>query len=293
MKVKFLNSSDPYADYYSELLHFSFLSPKNEQAQALTPCKAYLQDAMLGFLNKKEMTAYNPETNPPLDLDYTRILLVHFKTGKEAFMKRMDNLMDFLHQVEKSLWVKDYEKSRFEIVENYPTKASEKTPIVVLIGDKRWQVSPPMISLYSLFARTCLSHKAGDKWHDTIKGIAEEKIKVDYQSDVTYMKTSLELINKIVLVGARPFFYKKIERNYPPEATSNLIHSAGVMAMAEKETRAYCVRWTAPRTNRIAARYCRRYKPDVFKNHYPEGVPLKKIKDEKGKLKKAKKKILV
>lgn len=288
-QVKFLNSSDPYADYYSDLLHFSFLSPENEQAQDLTPCKAYLQDAMLGFLNKREMTTYDPESNPPLDLSCTRILLVHFKNDKEAFMKRMDNLMDFLHQVEASL---GFEKSRFEIVENSPSKVSENTPIVALIGDKRWQISPPMISLYSLFIRTCLSHKAGDKWHDTIKGIAEEKIKVDHKPDVTYMKTSLELINKIVLVGARPFFYKKIERNYPPEATSNLIHSAGIMAMAERETRPYCVRWTAPRTNRIAARYCRLYKPDIFKNHYPEGVPVKKIKDEKGKpLKKGKKKI--
>lgn len=286
--VKFLDSSNPYSDYYSDLLHFSFLSPKNEQVQDLTPCKAYLQDAMLAFLNKREITIYDPEINPPIDLDYTRILLIHFKDDKEAFMKRMDNLMDFLHQVEASL---GFEKSRFEIIENRPNKASEKTPIVALIGDKRWQVSPPMISLYSLFARTCLSHTAGDKWHDTIKGIAEEKIVVDYKPDSTYVKASLELINKIVLVGARPFFYKKIERNYPAEATINLIHSAGIMAMAEKETRPYCVRWTAPRTNRIAARYCRRYKPDVFKNHYPEGVPLKKVKDEKGKLKKAKKKI--
>lgn len=288
MKVKYLPQTSPYTNYYSALLHFAFLSPKNEQAQSLTPCKAYLQDAMLGFVNKREMSVYNPKTNPPLDLEHTRILLAHFTNDKDTFMRRMENLLDFLHQVEESL---GFEKSRFEIVENVTGKMNENTPVVAIIGDKRWQVAPPMISLYSLFIRACLSHTAGTKWHDTIKKIAEGKIKVDHSSDVSYIKTSIETINKIVLVGSRPFFYKKIERNYPDGSTSNLIHSAGIMAMAEKETKPFCVRWTSPRANRIAARYCRRFKPAIFKAHYPEGVPIKKVKDGKPVKKGLKKKL--
>ncbi len=286
IKVEFLNKKNNYFGVFSAGIGFCWVSAENKQLAPFETCKSYLQDQLHASINNVEgMSSLNPKGGK-IDLNKTRILLAH-TTQNDIFAERFESLLDFLHQVEEKM---GFEPSFGEIVVNSEdyNGGKPKGPFFVINGDKRWMISTPMISLYTLLIRACLSHKKGENWKVTLDNIINGTIKTDNYCDRNYLERSYKTIIKILTIGPRPFFYKSFERNYPKTITSsNLTHCSGILGLSEGRTGPtvdYCKRWTTKYVHKVADRLLRRKGLKSAETDSFLGVPdiyKKKVKVER------------
>ena len=207
-----------------EGLEYAFCSKDYVQIHQFVWCKDYMQDVihatMTGCYASIYGFQYNPETDPPLDLERTRILLNSYK-DHDFESKIFGALSDFVHQIEAEL---NMGPTVFEKAAN-PHPRYRKSGVFIADGDKRWMAAPPMISLYTLMLRVGMMHTEGTPFRETIEKMKKGEIpsyfhdKENYDSngDGYVLSQADQGINRILKHGDQQIFGSKLEQNFPKQ----------------------------------------------------------------------------
>jgi hypothetical protein len=156
--TNFYTKGKNLAEIYSSGLQYAFVAPNGDQCHQFVYCKDFLQDCLGAIVNKTVASiygfSYNPETNPPVDLEHTRIALT-FSCSKEEFAGKMTKALSLVNEVEKAFGLS---KSKGKWVGEY-----KSNPVWLIVGDKQWMLAPPLLSLYTILLRLGSTY-SGDDW---------------------------------------------------------------------------------------------------------------------------------
>lgn len=214
-----------FCENYSSGLKYALCSDKNEQACGFVWCKDFLQDAYLAYITKSVRQIYGFKYDykkaVPLAMKSTKLLLVN--RSDKRFKAKMKKAVDFLNQIEKELKMRK-KTVLYECLN--PPKAFADTGVFLMEGNKRWMMSPPMISLYTLLIRVGSKHlKKHGTWRDTIKMMLAGDVKPYQVSDKQQLQTSIKGIEHIIKHNDRKIFGNNLTKNYPKSIGTSTIHN--------------------------------------------------------------------
>ena len=220
---------------YSSGLEYSFVNQKGEQCEEFKMCKDWLQDAVWATVHQTPASIYgfkfDPSSNPAIDMDNTRLLMTNAKD--KDFLKKIDNMLDFINQVEDIIGL---QKTTVKLVSNPPTKY-KACGVIETSSSARWMRSPAMLSLYTLFLRVGFAHKIGDNWQKTVKDMIKGNIPQYQHNDQGYLSRSVEGIKYIIKAGYKNIFYNQMKFNYPEKIDINTLHNnSGIVAFSNSLT---------------------------------------------------------
>jgi hypothetical protein len=136
----------PVMGHYS----FSFLSDDNVQVVRFTKCRESMMDHFMRFVTNPE---FYGKGKPIPSLNKTRILVAF--TNFPQLGEKLEQALDWLHQIESKLGLIP---TTMDIVEGLPPALGT---VYLIEGSKRWQLSPPMLSMFLLILRSGASHTIG------------------------------------------------------------------------------------------------------------------------------------
>lgn len=224
-KVSFGNNYST-AQIYSMGFEFAFMSKIKDVYQQICTfvfCKDFLHDLVWAFLNKKPWSIYgfkyDPSTDLPLDTENCVFAFRNTQYAKKPaeFHAQREACQDFLNQIEKKIGLAP--SKIYEV----PYDAS---PCWLIIGDKGWQISPPMLGFFTLFIRIGFAHPLGDNYEATLKKCQDGKIKIGTGNgagvnDPGYIQSSWEGLQALLEHGLE-MFHSDINENYPEELPKKL-----------------------------------------------------------------------
>lgn len=223
IKWKPSSTSSKILQMYSKGLEYALVSFDYEQCHSFVWCKDFLHDVIYGALHEKWFEIYkfryNPSVDPTPCLDRIRLMITNSKDNK--FSDKIPIVVDFINQIEEKLKIK---KSIARKCKN-PPEAYSKSGVFVFEGSKRWIQSPPMLSLYALLLRVGFCHTINESFLKTIEEIKSGEIKPYQNKDKNLLKNSDLALQKILKIGDRKIFHRKIELNYPSKMKIDLIHN--------------------------------------------------------------------
>lgn len=241
----------------SDGMEFAHVSDDYRQVHQLVWCKDFMQDTIFGFINQKEFDIYgfeyNPEKNPPICKDKTRIMVCNWR-DHEFGTKLLNNCKEFLNDIETKMKMK---KTIFEKC-NCPPPIYRKAGVYIVEGSKRWMAAPPMISFYTLMIRIGMVHKLGQSAEDTLKQIQDGSLKPynwkpDVQgkyglnhedNDADQLKNGITGINRIIQTGDKKIFRSSLESNYRGDLCVHTIHDdCGLAGFSREYTASYFPDW--------------------------------------------------
>jgi len=204
-------------------LEFAFLSRDNKQCCPFVLCKDYLQDAIYNqiYKTKKKIYGfqYDAAVENPISLTKTRLLIAN--SSDKNLRDKIVQCIDFINQIEEKL---NMPRTKYEECDDPPLKY-KAGGVWLFESNRRWLISPPMISMYSLLIRVGMSHTTGKDFWNTINSIQSDGLK-SYQYEDTYrLKYSTAGIKRILDEGDREIFYKEIKKNYPKGTKINTLHN--------------------------------------------------------------------
>tara|TARA_Y100000034_G_scaffold86053_1_gene103161 strand:+ start:7804 stop:8583 length:780 start_codon:yes stop_codon:yes gene_type:complete len=222
-----------YSEVYSSGLKYALCSDKNEQATGFVWCKDFLQDAYLAYFNQGKQSiygfSYSFSTDRPLSTQSTKLLLAN--RSDKRFHAKMKKARDFVNQVEKELKMV---KKTVLYQATDPPKAFEECGVFLMEGNKRWHLSPPMISLYTLLIRVGSKHlKKHGTWRDTCQMMIDGKVSPYQSSDREQIQTAMKGIDHILKHNDRTVFGKDVKKNYPNGIATHSMHNdSGICAFS-------------------------------------------------------------
>lgn len=232
---------------YSRGFEFAFMSMQKRawhQATTFVYCKDFLHDAIWSLLNKTKVNIYefkyDPAKDLPIQLNRTALAFrnTQYKAKEEEFHEKLDACQEFLRKIDKKLGFKSTE------IHKVPHKEG---PCWVVLGDKKWQHAPTMISLYTLLIRVGFHHTKGASAQKTIQLATDGKIKIASSggagcNDVSYMKKSKKGIDVILKHGLKVFYAKQAD-NYPKEIRKQLHDSYGIVNFTAGKPKKQMAHW--------------------------------------------------
>lgn len=245
VKIEWFTQKQNLSEIYSSGMQYSLVNQDGKQCCPFCHCKDYFQDAVWATLHGKSTSIYgfsfDPATNPPLDMENTRMLLTNSKDNK--FLEKIENMLDFINQVED---IFDFRNTTAKVVEN-PEAKYKTCGIIETCSSHRWMRSPVLLSIYTLLLRVGFSHTKGNNWQDTIKGMISGKIAQYQTNDKGYLQQSIEGLEYILKAGYKNIFYVQPKFNYPEKADVNSIHNrSGIVAFSSmvKGEKSLVKHWT-------------------------------------------------
>lgn len=238
---------------YSMGYEFAFMSQSEtggvfKQATPFVFCKDFLHDAIWAFLNKTKAAIYDFKyeygKNPPLMMDQTVLGFrnTQFKGKRKDFETALPACLEFLHLCENKLGFKE--------TEIFSVDTSD-SPCWLILGDPGWQMSPTMISLYTLFVRLGCFHTPGASMEDTLNLAEKGEIKIGKSgyagnNDCKYVKQGRKGIDLIMKHGLE-IWYKDQKKNYPPKVgTSDLHNNYGIVNFTNQKPKERMPHWYRP-----------------------------------------------
>jgi hypothetical protein len=242
VKVEWLKKSGSLSQAYQSGLEFAMLSGDDRQATKFVYCKDYFQDALMGVHNGKAIGpifgfAYDPAKDVPICLEGTKIAIGNSSDAK--FSNKIPALAEFINAIEKDLRLV---RTVISPIENPPDRY-KKNGCFLLSGSARWQLSPPMLSMYTLLVRVGFCHKVGSTYQETIQGVVGSTIKPYQRDDQLLLKSAKPGIDTILKHGYAKIFYSDPKRNYPDVNVGVMHSSFGIVGFAGQRTRQYCKWW--------------------------------------------------
>jgi hypothetical protein len=113
----------------------------------------------------------------------------------------------------------------------------------VVEGHRRWIISPPMVSFYTLLVRLGFSHKVGSAATETTRGIMDGSIKAYQPVDRSRLTGSWSGIERIMNEGDRKIFGSDMAKNYPASVGANAVHGLGIMGFSSEYTKTVMPNW--------------------------------------------------
>lgn len=259
-------------------IEFALVTEDNKQIHQFVYCKDYLQDAVMGFLNNQQALIYgfnyNPKEHLPVCMSAMRVLVAN-RTKDEKYVNQIEACLDFINQIEVQLKMKRTVVYRC----THPLEAYKKSGTWLFEGSKRWMAAPPMISLYALLIRSGVSHTKGVNYKDTIEGIINGKIYVEYSYDKSYISSAKEPLERFIKHGDRKIFKaKEIKDNYPASLTVNDMHNrGGIVSYNSKSLQSKLPQWFREFPEKPTKKLTRRVfgvKPSSADNIVVEGITI-------------------
>jgi hypothetical protein len=215
---------------YVKGIEYALVSQDNVQCHDFVWCKDFLHDVIYSSINKKPFEiyhfGYNPHINPNPCLNKVKLLITNPKD--KEFEARLPDCLDFINQVEDKLKIKKTIVRKCKS----PPKGYE-SGVFFLEGSKRWLVSPPMLSLYSLLIRMGFLHSIPDSFLQTIQKIRLGALKPYQKFDKKWLSEAQIALDLIFKVGDKKIFSSDINRNYPKNLSIDVVHNRlGIMGFA-------------------------------------------------------------
>jgi hypothetical protein len=228
IKVTWAEKKKSISQVYSSGIEYAFLTENFEMIHQFVYCKDFMQDAIAGYLQNKTMSiygfSYNPKTCLPIYSKKTRLLFTN--CSDKAMANRIPGSKDFLNQIEKKL-----KMHRTQIYTAFdPPKQYAKSGVYIYDGSKRWMISPPMISLYTLLMRVSLVHKVGDDFMNTVTGVSSGKIPGMQTEDQYQMKNAEKAFKWILDKGDRKLFFTNQIDNFKDQSVNTMHNDLGIVA---------------------------------------------------------------
>ena len=153
--------------------------------------------------------------------------------------EKIPNCLNFLHQIEKNLRMS---LTVARECSNPPHKYA-LGGVWLFESSKKWLISPPMVSLYTLLVRVGFSHPIGANYQDTIKKIIDNQIKPYQWEDKSRLSGGKSGIDYIFKHGVSKIFHRNIKDNYPRVRVNTLHNDFGIMGFARNATKKYVPYW--------------------------------------------------
>lgn len=224
-------SSGSISQVYGSGLEYAFVSDDFKQIHPLVYCKDFMQDAITGAIHKKAMSiygfSYNPQKDPPIYFKKTRLLVTN--SADPHFSNKIIPLLEFMGQIEKKLKMV---KSVAYKVENSAKKYSNGA--FIIDGSARWQISPPMISLYTLLIRIGLVHKIGVSYQETVDGVVKGTIPAAQENDRSQLSSAIKGLGWILDHGDLKLFGRTRSKNYKDLSVNFVHNSTGIVSYSSK-----------------------------------------------------------
>jgi len=241
-KIAWYTDSMGLSQALSSGLEFAFVSKNYEQCCPFVLCKDYLQDAIYNHLHKAKKSIYgfkyDPDKHFPLHLEQCRLVLANSSDSK--FRDKVPVCLDFINQIETKLKIAKT-KAR-ECAD--PPKKYLRGGVFLFEGSRRWLISPPMVSLYTLLLRVGFCHVEGDSFEQTIKDILNKKRSAYQGEDYNRLRNSQKGLERILKTGDRKIFPRDMKRNYPKGISINTLHNdLGICAFSCGDTKGQFPNW--------------------------------------------------
>lgn len=219
------------AQIYNKGFEFAFMSKIQKvyrQICTFAFCKDFFHDLVWAFVNQKPWSIYNFQYNPakdhPLDMDNCVFAFrnTQFKKNPLDFHKQRATCQDFLNQLEKKIGLQP--TRIFEV-------PHEGGPCWLVIGDKGWQVAPPMLGFFTLFIRVGFAHTRGESYETTLEKCRKGILQVgDGRGagchDPSYIQQAWKGLQALLTHGLDTF-HPDIKDNYPLDLKDKLsLHNA-------------------------------------------------------------------
>jgi hypothetical protein len=238
-----LESSKSLSQAINGGLEFCFISSDNHQCSPLAYCKDYLQDAILGRVRKRKTSiygfVYDPDDPHQPCVEITKLAFAN--SSDKHLRDKIPALLEFLHQIETQMgFVK---KSSIVEVSNPPNKY-KLGGVWVITASRRWIKSPVLLSMYTLLVRVGLGHKPGRSYKETIEAVVKRKEPAYQSVDSNRLEYCHSMIHRIIAIGDRPIFGKKLADNYPSKVKTLEMHNElGIVGFATGHAKKHMPKW--------------------------------------------------
>jgi len=215
--VEFDSSFCQSGAYVNSGFACSLFSDELKQSSGWHTCKAYLQDDYLNYY--LEWTA----GTPPATASFNLCII---NPANPKFSKHIHNIRNFIHQIERKLKIRP---TRLYEVANIPLwMTKKKTTAYMLNASKIWAISPVMVSLYSLAARTGSVHNSRRSFKETIVRICRDpNVEIYHAYDRQYWQNGAFGLSHFIKYGVQNVFGTDPKKNWTNEI-SGCIHGLGI-----------------------------------------------------------------
>jgi hypothetical protein len=118
-----------------------------------------------------------------------------------------------------------------------PSRKYHKCGVYCFEGSRLWQISPPMLSLYTLLMRAGFAHNKDLPWSTTVSRIRADLIDPYQSLDTEQLIDARNGMQKILRLGPRRIFHKNIRRNYPEDIPIETMHNElGIVSFSQGST---------------------------------------------------------
>lgn len=241
-KIDWYLTEEMLNQVYRAGLEYAFVSRNFKQVCPFVLCKDFLQDALQSYLCGVRCQihgfVYDPQFHKPI---YTKRLRLIIACSKDRhFRDRITNMLDFLHQIEDILHIK---KTTVRECADVPEKY-KAGGIWLLESHKRWMISPPMLSMYTLMLRIGLVHTIGDEADFSMLKVQMGFTKGYQRYDKGQMKAAQKGVDRILRLGDKKIFSNNMKENYSPFVPLKYMHNyMGIVGFSKKYTKHYMSQW--------------------------------------------------
>lgn len=222
-KIEWYKDRACLSQVFDNGLEFAFVTKDYKQLCPFVTCRDFLQDAIHGHIHQKKTSiygfCYDPSKHYPIYLNRLRLIVANSSDAKLG--KKIPACLEFVHQVEKALTIA---RTMVRGCHN-PPKKYKRSGVFLFEGSRRWLISPPMISLYTLLIRVGMNHKPQTPFRETIDKIIKGEMTSYQAEDRDRLRQSIVGVDRIIRLGDRKVFPRKLEVNYPKQASTSTIHN--------------------------------------------------------------------
>ena len=226
---------------FSSGVEFALLSKDWKQVCPFVTCRDFLQDAVAALVTKKKKSiysfTYDPANAIPIHMDSLRLLVTN--SNDSSFGDKIPACVEFVQKVEAKLGIA---RTRVRQCKNPPRKYA-RCGVFMFEASRRWLISPPMISLYTLLIRVGPSHTLGDDCMKTLEAVKDGQKNLACYADRSRISEAWAGIKKIMERGDRKVFPRKLEINYPNCEVGTMHNSMGIVGFSKEYAKSTVGAW--------------------------------------------------
>lgn len=216
--IELLNSSLNPAHIQSSRISFSGLSDDYKQSNSFSNCKAYMQDGYYKTMHPNN-NGWEAVGDGTLSMKSFKLLL-----AMQGLDKKIHDIVHLIHQIETKLKIKPTKVYAVKTLEKAHEKFTKQ--FFLLEADKKWLISTPMISFYTLLCRIASENHRG-----TYVNVFKAVLTADYAHDKEQLRQALNGIFCILKNGDK-VFGTDLKENYSKNYMSTS-HGAGIVEFSQ------------------------------------------------------------
>jgi hypothetical protein len=187
-------------NYSTKTTTIGVVDEKKTLVSSLWGCRDFVQDAYCELFTGTN--GYFDEIEDKESFLSQLRFLVSYSDDED----KVSNVLDFIHQVEKTFNSYKLKSSKIKLTKLHPCslqKSDKKW--VLLVADKKWLMHPTLCSMFTLSLRSTHEHDPSQTWKETIHKIVGREIKTREERDAGYWKNCCNNFVRIVECSGEVF----------------------------------------------------------------------------------------